>query len=80
MWPTMVDIDGVFKAYDIRGLFPDQIDAGLANSIGSAFAGWLAAVVRHVLRRDNLENLWQDSNGALLWELIEVQPAAVGVG
>ena len=32
----------------------------------------LACVVRHVLRHDELCDLWQCSNGAALWELIDV--------
>jgi phosphomannomutase len=31
----------VFKAYDIRGTYPDQIDAGLAYRIGRAFADFI---------------------------------------
>ena len=31
----------VFKAYDIRGTYPDQIDASLARRIGRAFADFL---------------------------------------
>ncbi|MDZ7675270.1 MAG: phosphomannomutase/phosphoglucomutase [Acidimicrobiales bacterium] len=34
----MADIDAVFKAYDIRGTTPDQLDAGLVRDIGIAFA------------------------------------------
>ena len=34
----MSDLDAIFKAYDIRGTFPDQIDADAAHSIGAAFA------------------------------------------
>jgi len=33
----------VFKAYDIRGTYPDQIDATLARRIGRAFADFLGA-------------------------------------
>jgi phosphomannomutase len=33
----------VFKAYDIRGTYPDQIDAQLAYRIGRAYADFLAA-------------------------------------
>jgi phosphomannomutase len=29
---------GIFKAYDIRGLFPEELDAELARKIGHAFA------------------------------------------
>jgi phosphomannomutase len=31
-------LDSIFKAYDIRGTFPDQINADLAHAIGVAFA------------------------------------------
>src|SRR5688572_17665001 len=34
----MPDIDSVFKAYDIRGTVPDQLDADLSEAIGGAFA------------------------------------------
>ncbi len=33
----------VFKAYDVRGLYPDQIDRVLAESIGRAFVAHLGA-------------------------------------
>ena len=38
----MPDLDAVFKAYDIRGLAPGQIDAGLCRRIGAAFARFAA--------------------------------------
>ncbi len=34
----MTALDAVFKAYDVRGTYPDQIDAELCRRIGSAFA------------------------------------------
>jgi len=34
----VADIDAVFKAYDIRGTTPDQLDADLVRRIGVAFA------------------------------------------
>ena len=34
----MADFDAIFKAYDIRGTVPDQIDAGACRAIGGAFA------------------------------------------
>ena len=34
----MADIDAVFKAYDVRGTTPDQLDADLVRRIGAAFA------------------------------------------
>ncbi|MCA8943614.1 MAG: phosphomannomutase/phosphoglucomutase [Planctomycetes bacterium] len=41
----------IFKAYDIRGTYPDQIDAQVARRIGSAFARFLDAK-RLVVGRD----------------------------
>ncbi|HSL58891.1 MAG TPA: phosphomannomutase/phosphoglucomutase [Acidimicrobiales bacterium] len=38
----MAAIDQVFKAYDIRGTVPDQLDAELCRAIGSAFARFIA--------------------------------------
>jgi phosphomannomutase len=34
---------GIFKAYDIRGLYPKELDAELARRIGNAFARFLKA-------------------------------------
>jgi phosphomannomutase len=34
----MSDLDAIFKAYDIRGTYPDQIDAAGCRAIGAAFA------------------------------------------
>jgi phosphomannomutase len=34
----MTDLDLIFKAYDIRGTVPDQIDAEVVERIGAAFA------------------------------------------
>lgn len=34
----MAQIDTVFKAYDIRGTVPDQLDAELCRGVGAAFA------------------------------------------
>lgn len=36
--PGRVDLDAVVKAYDVRGLVPEQIDDDVARAIGSAFA------------------------------------------
>ncbi len=38
----MGDLDAIFKAYDIRGITPDQLDAALAGRIGAAFARFAA--------------------------------------
>jgi phosphomannomutase len=34
------DLGGLFKAYDVRGVVPDELDEDLARSIGAAFAEW----------------------------------------
>jgi len=31
------DLDKIFKAYDVRGVVPDELDAGAAEAIGAAF-------------------------------------------
>ena len=36
----MGSFDAIFKAYDIRGIYPDQIDAYTCHAIGAAFARW----------------------------------------
>jgi phosphomannomutase len=38
---------GIFKAYDVRGLYPDQIDEDLAYRIGRAFARVLGELERN---------------------------------
>jgi phosphomannomutase len=34
------DLARIFKAYDVRGVVPDELDADVARAIGSAFADW----------------------------------------
>ena len=34
------DLDRIFKAYDVRGVVPDELDASIARRIGAAFAVW----------------------------------------
>ncbi len=36
-------LDTIFKAYDIRGVVPDQLDASIARAVGSAFARFTEA-------------------------------------
>jgi phosphomannomutase len=37
------DLDRIFKAYDVRGVVPDDLDADLVRVIGAAFARWSGA-------------------------------------
>jgi phosphomannomutase len=36
----MPDLDAIFKAYDIRGVVPDELDESVARLIGNAFVGF----------------------------------------
>jgi|GEM_PF-4269891 len=38
MDPTVQDFSKVFKAYDVRGIYPSEINAAGARRIGQAFA------------------------------------------
>ena len=39
----VTDLHRIFKAYDVRGVVPDDLDEEVARRIGSAFAQWSAA-------------------------------------
>ena len=45
------DLSSIFKAYDIRGVVPDEFDEDAAHNIGRAFARW-AGAPRIALGRD----------------------------
>ena len=47
----MASLDQIFKAYDIRGTYPDQIDAATCRRIGAAFARF-ARVPTILMARD----------------------------
>jgi phosphomannomutase len=47
----MADLSLIFKAYDVRGVYPEQFDEDAARRIGRAFARWVDAE-RIVLGRD----------------------------
>jgi len=49
------DLDTIFKAYDIRGTVPDQLDATVARAIGAAFARFTGAS-RLLVARDMRES------------------------
>jgi phosphomannomutase len=51
-----VSLDEVFKAYDIRGVYPDQLDEALVRRIGNCFAHFTGAqqlVVGHDMRESS---------------------------
>jgi phosphomannomutase len=37
------DLGRIFKAYDVRGVVPDDLDEDVAYRIGGAFAEWVGA-------------------------------------
>jgi len=39
----MASLDKIFKAYDIRGVYPDELDADTARSVGRAFVAFTGA-------------------------------------
>ena len=67
----MADLDAIFKAYDVRGIYPDQIDADVCRKIGAAFASVMKAespglsevVVGHDMRPSGIELVGAFSDG-----------------
>ncbi|MGK5557292.1 phosphomannomutase/phosphoglucomutase [Actinomadura kijaniata] len=52
----MGDLAKIFKAYDIRGLVPQELDAGTAEAVGAAFVrvtGATAVVTAHDMRESS---------------------------
>jgi phosphomannomutase len=39
----VTDLDAIFKAYDVRGVYPDQLDETVARRIGAAFGEFVEA-------------------------------------
>lgn len=60
-------LDAIFKAYDIRAVVPDQLDAALAQRIGNAFAAFAASpriLVSHDMRPSGPELVAAFTQGA----------------
>lgn len=50
-------LDTIFKAYDVRGIYPDEINESVAKKIGNAFARFTAAstvIVGHDMRPSSI--------------------------
>ncbi|HEX8100470.1 MAG TPA: phosphomannomutase/phosphoglucomutase, partial [Actinomycetota bacterium] len=45
------DLRSIFKAYDVRGVYPDAFDEDVASRVGRAFASWVESD-RIVMGRD----------------------------
>lgn len=53
----MGDLAKIFKAYDVRGVVPDELDEETAEAVGAAFAemtGAETAVVAHDMRESSV--------------------------
>ncbi|PRY01497.1 phosphomannomutase/phosphoglucomutase [Allonocardiopsis opalescens] len=63
----MADLDGIFKAYDIRGVVPDQLDAEVVRAVGAAFVrvtGAATVVTAHDMRPSSPELAAAFADGA----------------
>lgn len=67
-----MDTSVIFKAYDVRGTYPDQLNERIAQAIGSAFATF-AASPRIVIARD------MRASGVALSEAFATGARSVGV-
>jgi phosphomannomutase len=64
-----VSLDAIFKAYDIRGIYPDELNEALARRIGNAFAQFTGAgriLVGHDMRESSPELVAAFTEGATL--------------
>ena len=64
----MPSLDAIFKAYDVRGVVPDQLDTDVCRRIGAAFATFAAAdtiVVARDMRASGEELSQAFAEGAL---------------
>ena len=48
----------IFKAYDVRGIYPGEINEDVARAIGAAFVAYLKAK-RIALGRDSIVPHWR---------------------
>ncbi|HVA42698.1 MAG TPA: phosphomannomutase/phosphoglucomutase [Acidimicrobiales bacterium] len=67
----MADLDAIFKAYDVRGTYPDQLDPTVAAAVGRAFVAFTGAE-RILVARDMRES------GIALTEAFEAGAVAAG--
>ena len=70
----MRDLSQIIKAYDVRGVVPDQLDAGLARDVGAAFASVLGAAggriaVGHDMRPSSPELVEAFAEGVVAYGL-----------
>jgi phosphomannomutase len=64
-----VSLDAIFKAYDIRGIYPDELDEAVARKVGNAFAQFTGAgriLVGHDMRASSPSLVAAFTEGATL--------------
>jgi phosphomannomutase len=62
-------LDTIFKAYDVRGVYPDQIDESVAKKVGNAFVRFTGAstvIVGHDMRPSSIPLVQAFIEGATL--------------
>jgi phosphomannomutase len=62
-------LDTIFKAYDVRGVYPDQIDESVAKKVGNAFVRFTGAstvIVGHDMRPSSVPLVQAFIEGATL--------------
>ncbi|MEO6712216.1 MAG: phosphomannomutase/phosphoglucomutase, partial [Mycobacteriales bacterium] len=53
--PAVRDVSGLIKAYDVRGVVPDELDEDLAGDIGRCFGALIAPAAAVVIGHDMRE-------------------------
>ena len=61
----MPDLNKIFKAYDVRGVVPDELDESVAEAVGAAFVRLTGTKSVLLARADELEALLRLSLGDL---------------
>jgi phosphomannomutase len=64
----MASLDTIFKAYDVRGVVPDELDSDVARAVGAAFARFTAAakvVVGRDMRPSSIDLAAAFADGAM---------------
>ena len=74
----MASLDTIFKAYDIRGVVPDELDADTARSIGRAFAAFTGA--ERILVAWDMRRSSEDLSAAFIDGVLEQGTDVVELG
>src|SRR4028119_1354109 len=75
----MID-ESIFKAYDIRGTYPDQLDEDLARDIGRAFVNYLGLPGSRVVVARDMRLSGEDLQAAFIAGVTEAGADAPSPG